>query len=72
LAVALCFFGFRKRRRLQLIVLLAASVIGLSLFTGCGTPGSLPISLQITVIGTDSSGAPVVTTPLTLTQIQSL
>jgi hypothetical protein len=71
LAVALCFFGFRKRRRLQLIVLLAASVIGLSLFTGCGTPGSVPNSVSVVITGTDSSGAPVVNGNLQLIQMQS-
>jgi hypothetical protein len=71
LAVALCFFGLRKRRSLQLIVLLAASVIGLSLFTGCGTPGSVPNSVSVTITGTDSSGAPVASTNLQLIQMQS-
>ena len=71
LAVALCCFGLRKRRSLQLIVLLAASVIGLSLFTGCGTPGSVPNSVTVTITGTDSSGAPVASGTLTLTQMQS-
>ncbi len=71
LAVALCFFGFRKRRRLQLIVLLAASVIGLSLFTGCGIPGSVPNSVSVVIIGTDSSGAPIVNGNLQVVQMQS-
>jgi hypothetical protein len=71
LAVALCFFGFRKRRRLQLIVLLAASVIGLSLFTGCGTPGSVPNSVSVVITGTDSNGAPVVNSNLQVIQMQS-
>jgi len=72
LAVALCCFGLRKRRNLQLIVLLGASVIGLSLFTGCGTPGSLPNTVTVTVTGTDSSDAPTASTSFTLTQMQSL
>jgi large repetitive protein len=37
LAVALCFLGSRKRRCPQIVLLLAVSAIGLSLFTGCGS-----------------------------------
>ena len=36
-AVTLCFLDFRKRRCLQIKLMLAVSVIGLSLFTGCGS-----------------------------------
>ncbi len=71
LAVALCFFGLRKRRMLQLVVLLEASVIGLSLFTGCGTPGSVPNTVTVTITGTDSNGLATVNAYLTLTQMQS-
>ena len=71
LAVALCFFGFKKRRRLQLIVLLAASVIGLSLFTGCSTTVSMsePVTVKVTITGTDSNGLATVNSNLTLTQM---
>ncbi len=68
LAVALCFFGFKKRRRLQLIVLLAASVIGLSLFTGCSSTGSVPVTVTVTITGTDSNGLATVNSYVTLTQ----
>ncbi len=71
LAVALCFFGLRKRRMLQLVVLLSASVIGLSLFTGCGTPGSVPNTVTVTITGTDSNGLATVNSYLTVTQMQS-
>jgi hypothetical protein len=37
LAVALCFLGSRKRRCLKIMLLLAVSIIGLSLCTGCGS-----------------------------------
>ena len=37
LAVALCFFGFKKQRRLQLILILAASITSLSLLNGCSS-----------------------------------
>jgi hypothetical protein len=36
LAIALCFLGFRKRSRLQLLMLLAVSVAGFALLSGCG------------------------------------
>jgi hypothetical protein len=53
LAVALCLFGFRKRRRLQMILLFAVSVIGLSLFTGCGgSSTTLPTATAVTVTAT--------------------
>jgi hypothetical protein len=35
-AVALCCFGWKKRRRLETLVLLTVSLATLSLFTGCG------------------------------------
>lgn len=35
LAAALCFFGFRRRRNLKLVLLLAVSFVGLGLCTGC-------------------------------------
>lgn len=41
LAVVLCLFGFKKRRRLQLILLLAASITGLSLINGCGSTSTV-------------------------------
>jgi hypothetical protein len=59
LAVALCFFGLRKRRRLQMLLLLAVSVIGLGLFTGCGTPGTIPVDATVVVTGTDGNGLSV-------------
>jgi hypothetical protein len=51
LAVALCCFGFRKRRRLQTFLLLAVSLAGLTLFTGCG-----PHAVTSTVTITATSG----------------
>jgi hypothetical protein len=40
LAIALCFLGFRKRGRLQLLVLLVASAAGFALLSGCGSSSS--------------------------------
>jgi hypothetical protein len=68
LAVALCFFGFRKRRRLQMLLLVAVSVIGLGMFTGCssssGPKGFTTSSVVITVTGT--AGSTVVNSTFTL------
>jgi streptogramin lyase len=66
LAAALCFFGFRKRRSVQLLLLLAMGVIGMSLFTGCGgsflsstsnQQSNLPAQSTVTVTGTSGTGA---------------
>jgi sugar lactone lactonase YvrE len=54
LAATLCCFGFRKRRHLQMLVLAVVSVVGLSLFTGCG--GSTPALSTSTVTVTATSG----------------
>jgi N-acetylneuraminic acid mutarotase len=40
LAVAFCCFGWRKRHRLQMLLLLAVSLTGLSILNGCGGGGS--------------------------------
>lgn len=65
LAAALCFFGFRKRRNLQMLLLLAASIIGLTLFAGCGgsslsstnpnPKSNLPVVSTVTVTGTSGT-----------------
>jgi hypothetical protein len=66
-AVALCFIGFRKRRRLQALLLIAVSVIGLTMLNGCGssTPAAAPVTSTITVTGT--SGTLVRTATFALT-----
>jgi hypothetical protein len=65
LAIALCcFLGFRKRRALQMLILVTVSVIGLSLFTGCG--GSTKSSVS-TVVVTASSGTVQETSNIALT-----
>jgi hypothetical protein len=56
LAVVLWLGGFRKRRRLQLLLLLVLSAIGLNMLTGCATTSSSSItSSQIVVTGTGAS-----------------
>jgi hypothetical protein len=66
LAVALCcFFGFKNRRRLQLLLLLTVSVVGMSLFTGCGGKWS-PTFSRSTVTVTATSGSLQKTAEFTL------
>jgi hypothetical protein len=59
LAALLCCFGWKKRRRLQMLVLLSVSLIGLSLLNGCGsqsTPHSTtPTTATITVTATSGT-----------------
>jgi hypothetical protein len=69
LAAVLCCFGFRNRRRLQMLLLLTMSVCGFTLLTGCGgasTVGQVqPITSTITV--TAASGSLSHTTTFSLT-----
>ena len=56
LAATLCFLGFRKRRRLQLLLLFMVSAIGMSMFTACATTTpSSTTSSQIVVTASGSS-----------------
>jgi Chitobiase/beta-hexosaminidase C-terminal domain len=56
LAALLGFFGLRKRRRLQVLLLLLVSVIGLNVFTGCATTSANTASAsQFVVTGTAAS-----------------
>ncbi|MGA2085225.1 MAG: kelch repeat-containing protein [Terracidiphilus sp.] len=54
LAAVLCCFGWKKRGRLQMLLLLAVCGVGLSLLNGCGG-GSQPTSYTITVNATSGS-----------------
>lgn len=70
LACALCgFLGFKKRRRLQMMLLVVASLAGLGMATGCGVsiaaPPVSPTSSVVTVNAT--SGALQGSTSFTLT-----
>jgi hypothetical protein len=69
LAVALCFLGWKKRRSVQLFVLLAISVIGITLFAGCGgsTFQQQPQPTTASVTVTATSGALTQTAVLTVT-----
>lgn len=59
MAVALCFFSVRKRRDLQMVLLLSACSVGLGLLTGCSSissaPPAAPTSTTIIVIATSGS-----------------
>jgi hypothetical protein len=57
-APLLCSLGWKKRRSLQLIVLLAMSGVGLSLLCGCASVtlnGSQSITAIVTVTATSGS-----------------
>lgn len=71
LAVALCFFGWRKRRRLQMLALLVVSIAGLTMLSGCGgatfnTSTKTPVTSTITVTATSGSLQHTTTFALTL------
>jgi hypothetical protein len=59
LAVALCFMGFRKRRKLHLLVVLIAFFAGVGLVSGCGgsssSAKSKPVTSQINVTATSGT-----------------
>jgi hypothetical protein len=58
LAVVVCLFGFRKRNRLHMLLLLVVSLVALGTFTACNsTSGTTPgASTQTTVTITATSG----------------
>ena len=67
LAIALCCFGWKKRRPLRLLLLfMAASIFGTSLLIGCGGSSTpKPTTSSVSVIAT--SGTIKQTVPLSLT-----
>ncbi len=67
LAIAFCCLGWRKRRAIQLLLLIvAAASFGTSLLIGCGGSSTpKPVTSSVTVIAT--SGAIQQTVPLTVT-----
>jgi sugar lactone lactonase YvrE len=60
LAVALCFLGFKKRRRLYALVLLVVLFAGLGFVSGCGGTSSTstkqPVSSTATITATPAAG----------------
>ena len=59
LATALCLLGFRKRRRVQMLLLFMVSVIGFSMFTGCTTTSTNTTSSSQFVVAATGSSCPV-------------
>jgi hypothetical protein len=72
LAVALCCIGWKRRRRLQMLLLLAVSVAGLSLLSGCGggssggSTGPQPVTSTITLTAVSGSLSHTATFSLTV------
>jgi hypothetical protein len=56
LALALCFFGFRKRRGVQILLLAVISVLGVSMLSGCGSSGPGTSTSTVTVTATAPGG----------------
>jgi hypothetical protein len=70
LAVAFCCLGWKKRRRLQMMLLLAVGIAGLSLLNGCGGASATVSTTQpvlSTVTVTATSGSLTHTTTFSLT-----
>jgi hypothetical protein len=69
MTVALCCFGWKKRRRLQMLLLLMVGMVGLGLLGGCGGAGSgggsQPVTSTVSVVAT--AGSVQHTTTFTLT-----
>lgn len=65
LALVICFFGFRKRRGLQIALLILITVLGANMLAGCGS--SSPGSSNSTVTVTGTSGSLSGTTTLAVT-----
>ncbi|WP_185827377.1 chitobiase/beta-hexosaminidase C-terminal domain-containing protein [Edaphobacter aggregans] len=55
LALALCFFGWRKRRGVQILFVLAISVFGFSMLFGCSTSTKQSSTSSVTVTATSGS-----------------
>jgi uncharacterized membrane protein YeiH len=58
-AALLGVFSFRTRRRLQLLLLLVVSAIGLNMFTGCATTVSSRTTSSQFVVNATGSSCPV-------------
>ena len=65
-AISLCVLGWKKRRRLHYLLLLAATIVGASLFVACGS-SSTPVPITSTVTVTATAGATQLTATFNLT-----
>jgi len=67
LALALCFFGFRKRRRgVQVLLLAAISVLGVTMLAGCGSSGPGTTNSTATITATAGSISAKTTVSITM------
>lgn len=60
LAFAICCLGWKKRRRLQMLLILAVSIVALGMLTGCGGSATTvqqhqPVTSTVTVTATSGS-----------------
>jgi hypothetical protein len=69
-AVALCFLGFRRRSRFQLLILVAVVFATLGVISGCGgsssSPTPAPVTSSITVTATGGGSTATSTLSVTL------
>ena len=66
LALALCFFGWRKRRGVQILLVLAIGVFGFSMLSGCSTSTKQSVTSSVTVTATSGSLQQTATLSLTI------
>jgi hypothetical protein len=66
LALALCFFGFRKRRGVQIVLLAVICVLGVSMLSGCGSSGPGTTTSTVTVTATAGSVSNKTTVSVTM------
>jgi hypothetical protein len=66
LALAICFFGFRKRRGIQIVLLAVISVLGVSMISGCGSSGPGTSTSTVTVTATAGSMTAKTTVSITM------
>ena len=64
--IALCFFGFRRRYRLQGLVLLVVATLGLGLLSGCATGTNQSTTATVTVTATSGALQQTATLPVTV------
>jgi sugar lactone lactonase YvrE len=65
-ALALCFFGFRKRRSVQIMLVLVVTAIGLGMLSGCGGSSKQPTTSTVTVTATSGTIQQTATLSLTM------
>ncbi len=66
LAIALCSLGFRKRRRLFMVLLLAVGFAGLGMLSGCISTNKTATGTSTAVTVTATSGSTTTSTTLTV------